>query len=110
MPKIVSERNLTVAEVERILEEMSTKRDLSSIENLTLDYARKFKKIEYEKAVKLKEILKEKFDIPEEYAVQIVNIMPESTGEIRMILNPLNKIFTEEQLKEIKNILDEYRE
>lgn len=111
MPRIIKERSLALAEVRAILEEQEMNRELSSLENLTLDYVRKMAKIsDAKRARELVRELVEKFDIPEEFAVQIVNIMPEEPGELRLILSPLNMIFSEEQLSEILNLLKRYAE
>ncbi len=106
MPKIVSVKNLTISEVKKILEEEEAKRDLSTLENLTLDYSRKLDKVgDAEKARSIVERLMEKFNLPEEYAVQLVNIMPRVPGEVRLILSPLNRVFSSEELEEIIGIL-----
>ncbi len=111
MSKIVREKNLTLPEVKEILEEQEKRRELSSIENLTLDYARKHSKIkDGSKARELVQVLVEKYDIPEEFAVQIVNILPDVPGELRLILSPLNKIFSDEELHEILNLIKSYVE
>jgi len=111
LSKIIKEKSLTLSEVKALLEEQEKNRELSSLENLTLDYARKLAKIQNaEKSRELVKELVEKFDIPEEFAVQIVNIMPKEPGELRLILSPLNMIFSEEQLREILNLLERYTE
>lgn len=106
MPKTVSEKNLTIAELKDILEKQEAQRELSTLENVTLDYARKLDKIgDPEKARRLVDELMKKHGLPEEYAVQLVNILPRVPGEVRMILSPLNRIFSDDEIQDILNIL-----
>ncbi len=106
MPKTVSEKNLTITELRDILERQEAQRELSTLENVTLDYARKLDKIgDPEKAREIVEKLMEKHGLPEEYAVQLANILPSVPGEVRMILSPLNRIFSDEELQDILNLL-----
>ncbi len=106
MPKTVSERNLTIAELRKLLEEQRASRELSTLENMTLDYASKMDKVgDADKAREAVNRLMEEYKLPEEYAVQLVNIMPKVPGEVRLVLSPLNRIFSDEELKGILNLL-----
>lgn len=108
MPKVVSEKLLTIAELLGILKRIQEKRDLTSIEMYTLDYAKKFSKITAEDA---KKAVKELTDlgVPEHTAIQIVNIMPRTEGEIRIILAPLMKAFTPATIRKMLDIINKYR-
>ncbi len=108
MPKVVSERFLTLAEVVEILEEVQRKRDLSSIEAYTLDYAKKFSRLDPESAKQAVAELVE-LGVPEHTAVQIVNIMPRCEDELRIILAPLMKAFTSDKIKRMLEIIEKYR-
>ncbi|MEM2218305.1 MAG: hypothetical protein QW731_08035, partial [Thermofilaceae archaeon] len=91
--KIIKEKLLTLPEVAEILLNESNKHELTSVEVLVLDYARKFKKMNSSNAVKLVKELREA-GLPEEIAVQLANIAPESEDEIRTILAPSSRIFS----------------
>lgn len=106
--KIIKEKLLTLSEVAEILLNESNKRELTSVEVLVLDYARKFKKMDSGNAVKLVEELRGA-GLPEEIAVQLANIAPESEDEIRTILAPSSKIFSSEDIKNILNKINEFR-
>lgn len=110
MPKIVSEKKISIPQLKKILEDMRKKRDLNSIEALTLEYATKFSKIDPEKAESLIRELTDEEELPEEIAVQLVNVMPVTIDEIRVILAPLSKTFPTEKVESIKRRLDKYRE
>jgi DNA-directed RNA polymerase subunit F len=109
VPRIVSETNLTLAEIVEILEKEESKRELSTLERYTLDYARKFAKIkDPQSARKAVKQLMEEIGLPEEIAVQLVNIAPRDPGEVRLILAPLTKVFEEEDLRRIIEIIKSY--
>jgi len=106
MVKITSEKLLTIPTVGKLLMDESAKRDLSSIEQVTLEYARKFGKTMPEKTEQIIEKLSE-LKIPPEIIVQLVNILPSSRDELRIILAPLSRVFETEELDRILAILNE---
>jgi len=106
--KMLRERNVTLAEVKRILEEKGEREELTTIEQTTLEYAHKFAKIDHEAAAKLVSELVE-CGISEEAAIQVVNIMPESTEELRTILMREEVELTPEFLARVLEIVDKYR-
>jgi len=108
MLEVISEKLITIAEVKKILEEKAKNSELDSIQTITLEYARTFTKINEERVEEAKKLIKEK-GLPEEIAIQILNIMPKSIEELRTILAPVERVFTTEELKEIVEKLDEYR-
>ncbi|MEM3586944.1 MAG: RNA polymerase Rpb4 family protein [Candidatus Jordarchaeaceae archaeon] len=105
--KILKEKLLNLAEVKKILEERSTKGELSYIQRVTLDYATKFSQFPVEKSVEIVKKLMENFGISESTAIQIVNAVPKSADELRVFLTNEQKIFTEEELSKILNVLTE---
>jgi DNA-directed RNA polymerase subunit F len=105
--KFLKERRLTLAEVKKILEERSTKGELSYIQRVTLDYATKFSQLSVEKSIEIVKRLIENFGISESTAIQIVNAVPKSIDELRVFLTNEQKIFTEEELNRILKILEE---
>jgi len=109
LPKVISEKVISIPELKKLLEDEERRRELSSIEVVTLDYARKFSKLSPEAAEKLLNELIEQADLPPEVAVQLVNIMPKTIDEIRTILAFMKKTYLEEDLRKILVILDKYR-
>jgi DNA-directed RNA polymerase subunit F len=105
----IDERSLTISELKKILEQIGEE-NLSQFQRRNLEYARKFARLEPEKAAELVEKLVKSFDITEEEAVQIVDCMPRSPEEARIFLvASRKKILLISQLKEIIKLLDEYR-
>ena len=109
MLEVISEKLITISEVKKILEEKAKNSELDSIQTITLEYARTFTKISEERVEEAKKFLIEEKGLPEEIAIQILNIMPKSIEELRTILAPVERVFTTEELKEIVEKLDEYR-
>jgi len=109
MPEVLSEKMITIAEVKKILEDSMKKGELNSIQLITLEYARLFTKIKEDGIEEVRKFLIETKGLPEEVAIQIMNIMPKSIEELRTILATVSKTFTTEELTEIINELDKYR-
>ncbi|MCS7105158.1 MAG: hypothetical protein NZ954_06295 [Thermofilaceae archaeon] len=106
--KIISEKMIPLPKVAKLLEEESKVRELSSVEIITLEYAKKFSKMSLEDAEKLLEELTA-MSIPIEVAIQITNVVPETEGELRAILAPLSKIFSSDDIKSILAKIKEYK-
>ncbi|MCC6003181.1 MAG: hypothetical protein LM590_02450 [Thermofilum sp.] len=106
MPKTLSEKNLSYSEALRILEEEEARRDLSNIERYTLEYLRKFSKIrDPAKAREAVERLVKELDLPEVVAVQLVNVKPSDVQEVKVFVAYLSKVYTDEELKKVLEIL-----
>jgi DNA-directed RNA polymerase subunit F len=106
--KAISEKNLTLPEVKKILESIGEE-NLDQFQRRTYDYVSKFSKVEAEDAVKLVETLVSEFGLEEEEAVQIVNCMPGSVEELRIFLAGGRKIIETSKLEAIVKLLNEHR-
>ncbi|MEM3608945.1 MAG: RNA polymerase Rpb4 family protein [Candidatus Bathyarchaeia archaeon] len=106
--KAISEKNLTLPEVKKVLESIGEE-NLDQFQRRTYDYVSKFSKVEAEDAVKLVGILVSEFGLDEEEAVQIVNCMPESVEELRVFLAGGRKIIETSKLEAIVKLLNEHR-
>ncbi|RLE66196.1 MAG: hypothetical protein DRJ47_03050 [Thermoprotei archaeon] len=108
MIKVLRKKMLTLPEVEKLLREKAKNTELSSTEQLTLDYVSKVSKIKAEGAVKLFEKLLE-FGVKEETAVQIINILPDNEEELRIILIPEGKFYSHEELRSMLELIEKIR-
>jgi len=106
--KVLNEKLVPLPVVAKILEEESKRRELSSIEAITLEYAKKFSKFTANDAEELLSEL-ESMGLPLEVAVQIVNVAPESEAELRTILAPLSRTFTADDIKRILSAVAKYK-
>lgn len=106
--KALKEKMLTVPEVKQLLESVGEE-NLDQFQRRALDYAAKFAKVEVKSAKKLVKGLVKNFGLEEEEAVQIVNCMPESIGEIRVFLAGGRKIVETQKLEDILKFLNQHR-
>ncbi|MHA1300737.1 MAG: RNA polymerase Rpb4 family protein [Candidatus Helarchaeota archaeon] len=110
--KIIEEKNLTLAEVKAILKEREEKEtELSYVQRITLDYINKFSKFDPEESRQFVDDLVSKFGIDENFAIQIVNLsnLPEKEEELDLIFDRADNKPTEEQKKEILELIKEYK-
>ena len=104
----VKEKNLTIPQVTKLLEELGEE-NLDQFQRRTLDYVSKFSKCDAETAEKLAEKLIAEFGLEEAEAVQIVNCMPSSVEELRVFLGGGRKIIESSKLEDIVKLLNEHR-
>jgi DNA-directed RNA polymerase subunit F len=103
VPKeVLEEKSITLEEVQQTLKENEEKGELSYIQRVTLDYAIKFSQLNAEAAKKLVGELQTDFNLDLDTAIQIVNCMPSSLGELRAFLvGTKESTISQEQQKEI---------
>lgn len=106
--KALKERIVTVPQVKETLESIGEEK-LDQLQRRSLDYATKFTKTDSNKIETFLNDLKEKFELNEEEAVQIINAMPESIQEIRVFLAGGRKIIETSKLEKILAFLNKYR-
>jgi DNA-directed RNA polymerase subunit F len=100
-----SEKRLTVPQVKSVLEAIGEE-NLDQFQRRTLDYVKKFSKLDAKTAEELLEKLMKEFGLEEAEAVQVVNCMPETVDELRIFLASGRKIIETAKLKAIIALLD----
>jgi DNA-directed RNA polymerase subunit F len=105
--KVVDTDPITIAEVKRMLEELSEHHELTYEQNLALDHVTKFSKIDEESAKKLVEELAE--TLKKTQAIKIADIMPEDMADLRLIFAKERGTYKQEDLEKILEIVDKYR-
>lgn len=100
--KILTSKVLTIPESKEILE---GEVNLNQFQRKVLDYCVKHAKIDAKKARELFERLVNNLDVTPLEAVQIINIMPKSKEELRVIFYPRKKIVLESFLDEVWKVL-----
>ncbi|MCX6644083.1 MAG: RNA polymerase Rpb4 [Candidatus Bathyarchaeota archaeon] len=104
----ISENRLTIPQVKKVLETIGEE-NLDQFQRRTLDYVKKFSKVDPEKAEELLQTLVKEYEIDEAEAVQIINCMPETVDELRVFLAGGRKIIETAKLKAIVSLLNENR-
>ena len=102
------EKLLTLPQVKKLLESLGEE-NLDQFQRRTLDYVSKFSKVDAETAEKLVRKLVDEFGLDREEAVQIVNCMPQSIGELRVFLAGGRKIIEASKLESIVKLLNGHR-
>ena len=104
----LSEKRLTLPQVKKVLEAIGEE-NLDQFQRRTLDYVKKFSKVDATVAKGLLEKLVKEFDLEEAEAVQVVNCMPETVDELRVFLASGRKIIETAKLEAVIALLDDSR-
>ena len=106
MPKeIISEEEVTLPQVKKLLAQRSKEGELSFQQSITLEHASTFSRMAPAASSKLVERLINKYEITRAQAVQIVNIAPITIEELRSILDARSTNLTDEQMIEIVDLV-----
>ncbi|MFX1561457.1 MAG: RNA polymerase Rpb4 family protein [Promethearchaeota archaeon] len=106
MPKeIISEEEVTLPQVKKLLAQRSKEGELSFQQSITLEHANTFSRMAPAASVKLVERLLKKYEVSRAQAVQIVNIAPVTIEELRSILDAKSTNLTDEQMIEIVDLV-----
>lgn len=107
MAKIVDKKNITISEAKVFLEKIENS---NQFQIRTLEYAKKFSKIDSAKVSELLEALMKQFEIERSDAIQVANCMPTSIEELRVFFSAGRKrLIVTSQLGEMLKLLDKYR-
>jgi len=106
MPKeIISEEEITLPQVKKILTQRGKEGELSFQQSITLEHATVFSKMAPAVSIKLVEKLISSYDISRSQAVQIVNIAPTTIEELKSVYDTKMTNLTDEKLLEIVDLI-----
>ena len=105
--KVIDTDPITIAEVKKMLGDLSEHYELTYEQNLALDHVTKFSKLDEESAKKLVEELSEL--IKKTQAIKIADIMPEDLADLRLIFAKERGSFKQEDMEKILEIVEKYR-
>ena len=106
MPKeVVSEEEITLAQVKKILSKRTKEGELSFQQSITYEHSSAFAKMAPAVSVKLVERLIKNYGISRAQAVQVVNIAPITEEELKTILDARSTNLTDEQIIEIVDLV-----
>jgi len=107
VPTIIDEKKITISEAKGVLEKVD---DPNLFQIRTLEYAKKFSKIDPSKAAKIVNKLVDEFEIERKDAIEVVNCMPTSVEELRAFFSTGRKrLIITSKLEKMLTILDDYR-
>ncbi len=106
MPKeIISEEEITLPQVKKILTQRGKEGELSFQQSITLEHASAFAKMAPAVSMKLVERLMNNYNLSRPQAVQIVNIAPVNPEELKTIIDARTTQLTDEQIIEIVDLI-----
>jgi DNA-directed RNA polymerase subunit F len=93
------------------IEEIDSEEGLSHFQEITYNYVNKFAKVNEKTAQKIIQFLTEKYEIEDVYAINIVNITPQTVPELRMILEKsfIGKTLNDDQLQDLLYQIEELK-
>ena len=113
-----NEKSVSIPEVKKIMErvkdkieEIDSEEGLSHFQEITYNYVNKFAKVNEKTAQKIIQFLTEKYEIEDVYAINIVNITPQTVPELRMILEKsfIGKTLNDDQLQDLLYQIEELK-
>ncbi len=110
MPReIISEEEISLPLVKKIISKRGKEGDLSFQQTITLEHSSTFAKMTPAVAVKVMEKLMETYSLSRMQAVQIVNIAPTTLEELKTIIDAKSTNLTQEQFAEIVDLITKSR-
>ncbi|MEM1549295.1 MAG: RNA polymerase Rpb4 family protein [Candidatus Methanomethylicia archaeon] len=106
--KVIEKIEVPYTIVRDFLQKRKESGELSALQNLTLDVSSKFSKIDPQRAEALIEKLTKDFNISRFSAVQIVNILPRSIEELRILLLTEGRIFLTSELQKMLEVIKRF--
>ena len=99
--------DITVTDMKKILADKAKDKELNYEQKLAFEYTKQFAKITSAQAAKLKTSLKEKFNMSDELATKLVDILPNKM-ELDIIFEK-DQDMTEEQKMEVHEIIEKFK-
>jgi len=111
MPREIIEcKSIPIPVARKILEERIESEESTDIQRKTYNYLLKFSKCNPEVAEQVYKELIETFNLKDDTAAMLVNILPETIDEARIVLTVEDKVFTTEEVKKILQVLHKCKE
>ncbi len=99
---------VTLPEAREILEKAAEERELTYEQNLALQHAQQFAKLDPKKAKKMKEELLRIDGINEYYATRITDLLPSHPDDVRAIFSTDKTVLQLSQMESILEIVRKY--
>lgn len=106
--KVIETDPITIAEAKELLEESSKTHEPTYEQNIAADHVTKFSKLEAETAKKLVAELEE--IIKKTQAIKIADVMPVDLADLRLMFAKERGSHKKEELEQILEIINKYRE
>ncbi len=109
--KIINETPILMGEVKEVLSELKKKEELNFRAQKTLDYLEQVVKLDNKKQQELKKKLEDLnvSRLRDVQIIKIINVMPKTEDELKVVLEGYNITLTKEQLQKIVSVIQEYK-
>jgi len=107
--KIINEKSISMGEARIIMEKQEKNRELNYEQKLALEHLKKFTKLKDKEAEKLIEELGCIVKMLPDTAVQLINILPKTADELRLIFSREKFSLKEDEIKKILDVLSKYK-
>jgi DNA-directed RNA polymerase subunit F len=106
--KVIESKPVSMTEAKEILSSREKKKELSYEQKLALEHLNKFTKLSSDSATKMSEELSSVLRMSQETLVQILNFMPKTADELRMIFSREKFSLKEDEISKILEITKKY--
>jgi DNA-directed RNA polymerase subunit F len=106
--KVLKSQPVTMAEAKDVMVKREKEKELNYEQKVALEHLRKFTKLKSSDAKKFVEELSGILRMSPETVMQIVNIMPKTPDELRMIFTREKFSLKEDELKKILELIKKY--
>jgi DNA-directed RNA polymerase subunit F len=106
--KVIETKPVSMTEAKEVLSSHEKRKELSYEQKLALEHLNKFTKLKPEEAKKLSEELSSVLRMSQETLVQILNFLPKTPDELRMIFSREKFSLKEDEINKILEIVKKY--
>ncbi len=102
--EVIEEKPVSIVEVKKILTQRKKEGELIYEQKAVLEYAKQFDKV---KPKQVEEALKklEEMGITEELRVKIVDVLPETVEQVKLLFEKQRKVLSDEEINKIIEIV-----
>lgn len=107
--KTIGIKPVSTTEAKEIMLKLEKEKELSYEQKLALEHLKKFSKLKPSELKSLKDELNSIIRVSDETLVQILNILPKTADELRLIFVKEKFSVKEEEIKKILEVLKKYK-
>jgi DNA-directed RNA polymerase subunit F len=105
---VINTKPVSMAEAKEVMTSQEKDKELSYEQKLALEHLSKFTVLDASEAKKLLEEISDVLRMSEETKIQILNLLPKTPDELRMIFTRENFSLKENEIKKILEIIKKY--
>ena len=107
--EIISEEDVPIPEVKRIMEDRKKERDLVYEQKICLEYLEKIPKMTTTKTKELYEELSKIAILRPRYIAMIINMLPDTDEEVENLFSKERTNLKKEEVKQIVDVVNKYK-